>query len=224
MLTAVDEHLVQLRGIGHVEIAHHHQRTRRPVAATKVGVTGTLVEFTRSAVAQMTDENLTTEIEALFDTLGVSRIELLFAGEFVELLDLLAENFRQRVFLDATSAERVGLAFRHVELHTSDARAVLTAIVLFLHQKKQLVESPQRGAVAVVIISKRFAESHRRDPAFVFEEIAHDFVSAMIIRLSRVPALPPREPCGRSKHLPVRQQARHRHPIPQQSPPSRCPC
>ena len=224
MLTTIDQHLVQLRGIGHVEVAHHHQRPRRPVAATQIGMTGTFIKLAGGTVTQMADENLTTEIKAFLDALGVGRIELFFAGEFVELLDLLAENFGQRVFLDATPAERVGLTLWHVELHAADARAVLTTVVLFLHEKKQLVEAPQRGAVAVVIIGKRFAKSHRRDPAFVFEEIAHDCVSAMIIRLSRVPALLPQEPCGRSKHHPVRQRARHRDPIPQRSPPSQCPC
>ena len=110
MLSALDELAVELAGVGHVKVPHHHQGTRRPVAAAQVGMARAGIEFARGAVAQVADENFTTEVEVLLHARGQLRIQLFFANQFIEPLDFIAEQTRQRVFLGIAATENVRCA------------------------------------------------------------------------------------------------------------------
>ena len=96
------------------------------------------------------------------------------------LIDLLVvrteqslEYFVERVGLHAPFTEQEGLAGRHVQLHASDTGAVLTPIVLLLHQQVEFGHSPQRRIVFILIVLERFFQPHHRDAAFVGDFIAH---------------------------------------------------
>ena len=198
VLAAVDEHFVELAGVGHVEVAHHHQGAGRPVAAAQVRVAAARIEIARSAVAQVADEDFTAEVEVRLNAGRVLDVHRALAGHFEEVFDLLVEDLGQSVFGDAAAAVHVRLADGHVDLDAANTGAVLTAIVLLFHEEKQLVETPQAGAVTVVIIGQRLAESHSGDPAFVFEEVAHAWINRGITRLLHKRAHLLRGPCGRS--------------------------
>ena len=60
--------------------------------------------------------------------------------------------------------------------------AILAAVVLLFHQQEELVQSPEAGAVAIVIICQRFAEPDCGDPAFVGEEVAHAWEKSRVTR------------------------------------------
>ena len=56
-------------------------------------------------------------------------------------------------------------------------RAILTAIVLLLHQQEKLLESPKRRTVLLLKIRQRLQQPHQRNPAFVANVLAHELVT-----------------------------------------------
>ena len=70
MLSAVDKRLVQLRRIGHVEIAHDHERARRPVAAAQVRMAGALVEFAGRTNVKIIEGNIDTNFPRFLSSSG----------------------------------------------------------------------------------------------------------------------------------------------------------
>ena len=69
-----------------------------------------------------------------------------------------------------------GVARGHAELHARDARAVLAAVVLLLHEEEQLIKSVQRGSVFLNEIRNRFAKADESHATLVLDEIAHELV------------------------------------------------
>jgi hypothetical protein len=50
----------------------------------------------------------------------------------------------------------------------------LASVVLFLHEKKELVETPERGTIFILIICQRFLEANHGYAAFVGETVTHE--------------------------------------------------
>ncbi|NIP92392.1 MAG: hypothetical protein GWO24_02515, partial [Akkermansiaceae bacterium] len=154
MLTALDQLLVQLRGVGHVEVAHHHQGAGRPVAAAEVGMAGTGVELPGSSVAQVADQNLPREVELLLQHFGVVQVHHAFARHLVDTAQLVAEETCQGIAGGVPFPENVGLSLLHLELGTADAHSIVTAVVLLLHEEEQLPETPQGVSVTVLEVGE----------------------------------------------------------------------
>ena len=134
MLSALDQLTIQLAGVGHVEISHHHESARGPVAAAQVGMAGTGIELARGAVAQVTNQNFPTEVEVLFDAIGLLGIKFVLASEFVEPFDFRTEQAGERILFGIASTENIGGAHGHIELRATDADAIVTTVVLLFHE------------------------------------------------------------------------------------------
>ena len=173
MLADRDEAVVQLHRVGHVEIPGQHQVSRRPRAAPEERVARTQAVAAGGAVAEMSEVDLRSEVEVLFDRVGELRMDRAVGDLLAILLKEFLEDPVERVRLDVALAEHERLARRDVELHTRHTRAILSAVVLLLHQQKQLEEAPKRRAVFLLIIGERFEQPHKRHAAFVSDEIAH---------------------------------------------------
>ncbi len=65
------------------------------------------------------------------------------------------------------------VARRNVQLHGSNTRAVLAAVVLLLHEEIQLIEAPEGGAVFLVIVGKGLAQPDVGEAAFVADGVTH---------------------------------------------------
>ena len=177
MLTTLDHVAVQLRGVGHVEVSHHHEALRGPVATPHVGVTGGFSKGTRGSVSQVAHEHLTAELEVLLDDLGIFGIEVVLFAEAIKVPFGIQEDFLQGVFFDGPLAKQIRRAQRHVQLATADPLAVLTTIPLFHHQHVKLLIPPKRGAIFVFVVGQRFSQTHHCDAALVFDWIAHSLGS-----------------------------------------------
>ena len=136
MLPHRDEAVVQLHRVGHVEIPRQHQVPRRPWTAPEIGMAGAETIAARRAVAQVPEVEFRAEIKALLDRFRELRMNCPVGDLRLVLLQQLPENSVERIGLDVALAEHERLARRHVELNAGGARAVLAAVVLFLHQQE----------------------------------------------------------------------------------------
>jgi hypothetical protein len=60
-----------------------------------------------------------------------------------------------------------------VQLDGSQARAVLSAVMLLFHQQVKLIESLEGGTLLLLVVGKRLAQADECQAAFMFYGIAH---------------------------------------------------
>ena len=166
---------IELRRIGQREIAAEREIPRGPGAAAKVRMTGRRIVITARAIAQVAHEQLAAEIERLVHRVRKFGMNRAGGDMIIILLEQRLEDPVQRIGLNAPLAKHVGLARRHVHFHTSHARAVLTPVVLLLHQEEELGESPQWVPVFFLVVGQRLQEPHHRYAAFVGDFFTHGF-------------------------------------------------
>ena len=82
-------------------------------------------------------------------------------------LDLAGEDLGQALGADLAVAEQEGLAVLGADLDAADARAVLAAVVLLLHQEEELVKAVERGAVLLLIPLQVLGQPDKGNAAFV---------------------------------------------------------
>ena len=70
-----------------------------------------------------------------------------------------------------TLHERV--AMTHIQFYRSNTGTVLSAIMLFLHQKVQLIEAVKSGTEFLVVVSKWFTQTQEGDTTFVLDFVGH---------------------------------------------------
>ena len=73
-----------------------------------------------------------------------------------------------------TYAIDVNVSGTGIKLDVGQTGAVLTSIVLFLHENLHLVEAVERGAVSASIIVQRFEQPDEGHSTFVFDRFAHN--------------------------------------------------
>ena len=173
VLTHRGERLVELGRIGQIKIPAQRQVARRPRRAPKKRVTRAEAVAAAGAVAQMPHQRLAPKIEMLFHRVGEFRVDHAALEPLVILAEQRLENLVERIALHAPLTKHEGLAGRHVQLHARHAGAVLSAVVLFLHQEKQLGKTPQRRPVFFLIKTERLQQSHQCDSAFVSDRVTH---------------------------------------------------
>ena len=61
MLTTILHALVQLIGVGHIEVPHHHKGARGPVASAQIRMTRAIIELPRGSVAEVPHVNISSE-------------------------------------------------------------------------------------------------------------------------------------------------------------------
>ncbi len=173
VLAHADERLVQLLGVGHVEVAAEREVARRPGRTAEIRVTRGDVVTARGAVAQVADEQLASEIEVFFDRVGELGVDLAGGLLLFVLGEQDLEDFVERVGLHAALAKHERIARRDVEFHAGHARAVLAAVVLLFHEEEELGETPERRAVFFLVVGEGLQEPDQRYAAFVGDLVGH---------------------------------------------------
>ena len=74
-MTAINEVVIEIAGVRHVEVPRDHEGLCRVVRTTDIGMATAAPELTRGAVAEVSDEDLTAEIEVLFERDRIPRIK-----------------------------------------------------------------------------------------------------------------------------------------------------
>src|SRR5258707_481894 len=143
MLAHGDQAVVQLRRIRHVKIARQREIARRPGTPPKVGMTRAHAVPPRGAVAEMPHQQFAAKIKVLLYRLSElrmdnARITLIVIGSKEGFEDSV-----ERVRFHAALAKHVRFTRRHIELYAGDTRAVLTTVVLLLHQQEKLGKTPE---------------------------------------------------------------------------------
>ncbi|HBE97490.1 MAG TPA: hypothetical protein DDW68_10000 [Verrucomicrobiales bacterium] len=173
VLTTIQHPLVQLAGIGHVKISHHHQTPCGPIGPAQIGMTGTVIKFSRCPVTQVSHVNISSKIKIRAEIIRVLLIKKPLAMLPLQILELLAKELGQGILLGIPTSENIWLPRWHPDFGTTDSNPVLPTIVLLLHQKKQFIKAPESRPVTVLIIGQWLLQSHNGDSTLVFERIAH---------------------------------------------------
>lgn len=199
MLAAGDQLLVERTGIGHVEVSCQHEIAHGPVAFAKIGVAALLGVAPGSSVAEMSHHGFGGEGEAVLDGGDELRKHLPPLDQRFVLGDEVFKNAIKGVGLNAALAKHVGLSRRHVQFDGSDARPVLAAVVLLLHEEEDAVKTPQGSLVFLLVVAEGTLEPHQSHAAFVLDGVAHGKVdlrlSFTIVRpASARPQWPPGTP------------------------------
>ncbi len=230
MLAALDEGVVQIDSVGHVEISHDHEGAGGPVAAAEVRVAGAFIELPAGAVAEVADQDLTAEIEVIFNALRVAFVHHALAIHLKIGFHFFSEDLGECVGFDSPAAMDVGSSHGHVELHAANPGAVLAAVVLFFHEEEKLVQAPEAGAVAIIVVGQGLSQSHGGDSTFVLQGVAHagkyrgDKLCSVRLRPALSLELPVPQPFSQELfHLGLRRELFPHRPHPRWRP-SRCPC
>ena len=88
-------------------------------------------------------------------------------------IDQTVENQAERVGLNTALAKDVGFTGWDIQFQSAYSRAILSAVVLFFHEEKQLIETPQRGFVFLLIIRERLFQANEGNTALMSDGIAH---------------------------------------------------
>ncbi len=173
MLADADQRLVELGGVRQVEIPAQGKVAGGPGAPPEIGVAGAQVVAAAGPVAQVTEEELSTEVEILLHRLRELGMDDARGDHVVVLAEEILEDPVERVGLYVALAEHERIARGDVELHAGDTGAVLPAVVLLLHQEEELREPPERRPVLLLVVGKRLQEPHEGHSAFVGNKVAH---------------------------------------------------
>jgi len=167
-----DELVEQVGRVGHVEVAGD-----REVPAAHVVLAGERVAVREPVarvrpVPQVTKVDVGEEFARVLHRRVVHHRELA-RGESVDVLHHRVADPLDRVVLARSHPVQEFLAGRHVELDGGEARAVLSAVVLLLHEQVHAPQPPRGIAVPIAVVRQRLTETHQGEPAFVADEVAH---------------------------------------------------
>ena len=165
VLAQVDELVKQLVDVGHVEVAGHEQVAAHVVGLAQEGVAGLDAVAAVGSIAQVAQVDVAGEGYVFFDPCGV--LEALgLAGEALlnAVLDA-RKDVLNRLRVGRAVAADVALAGGHVELDSSEARAVLAAVVLLFHHEHHFVQAIKGRPVLVEVVVKGFAQTQEGNAA-----------------------------------------------------------
>jgi hypothetical protein len=83
------------------------------------------------------------------------------------------ENPLDGVVLVRADALEILLSGGHVELDDRQARAILAAVVLFLHEEIQPAQTPGGVAMPIAVVGQAMAKSDHGQPTVVIKGVAH---------------------------------------------------
>ena len=204
VLPALHHELIELVRVREVEVPHDHERAGRPGAAAHIGMQRAFAKVTRGAVAQVADVNLASHLELALDGHRIVLKGHIFAALLVALLLALPVHAAGDALvvlpqflkgltdtlhaLRAALAEHVGQPRGHIQLAAADAKAVLAAVALLLHQRLQRIEAIQRVAILRMIIAERLFKPHDSYAALMPDWVAHSGRGEGSAHSWRVPA------------------------------------
>ena len=149
--------------IRQVEVAAERQVLGAPVVAAQEGVDIVQPALARGGIAQVAHVEFADEGREGFGAAG---------GGFRRaglLLVHLIENLGDGRGASGTFAKHILVAGFGTQSHAGNARALLSAVVLLLHEEIEFVEGILRGAVFLLVVVERLAQAYHGHAAFVFE-------------------------------------------------------
>ena len=134
---------------------------------------GRAIKVAGRPIAQMPQEHLAPEIKVRLDGLGkLGKYRV--AGDLLVIgLQLAREDVSERQRGRVTIAEHESLPMGHVELHTPNASAILSTVVLFLHEEEELVESVKRRAMFLRVVTGLLEKAHKGNATFMCNVVTH---------------------------------------------------
>ena len=165
----------QVPRVGQVEVAGEHQVAARHVAAAQVRMAEFAAGTRVRAVAEVADHHFAEVRDATLELRGVEATQVL-GCQLVGRPHGLGEDPLDRRPLRGAHAVDERLACRHVALDHADAGAVLSAVVLLLHQEVEPAHGPQRVAELRLEPFDRLLQPDHCKAAFVGQAVAHGVV------------------------------------------------
>jgi len=92
-------------------------------------------------VAKMPKQYLTAKLEVVFHRPGKLRVNLSRINELLVSFQLAFEDTRERIRLCRALSGHIRLTGVDIEFHAANSCSVLPAVVLFLHEQKELIEA-----------------------------------------------------------------------------------
>ena len=155
-----------------IEIARHRNRARFSIGAPQIRMTHRTRTTTVRSVAKMPEHHFTKQAETTLQFEVAHRVERGLTHLARGRKGVIEESF-DRIAFGGAFAFKKRIARRHVEFRARNSRAVLAAIVLFLHQEIEAAKSPQRIAVLLRVPIEWLSQANKRKAAFVSERIRH---------------------------------------------------
>ena len=167
-----DQLIEQLVGVGHVEVAGQDEISAGGVVRAQIGVAvGQVIAGVRP-IAKVPQIHLAEEVTTSLQFVVAEVFEVLVAQR-VDVIHDNVEDALDGVVLVRADAFDVLDPRGHVELDDRDARAVLSAVVLLLHQQVQPAQSPGGVAVPLPVIAQRLPQPQQSQTAVVADRITH---------------------------------------------------
>ena len=146
MCRKVMEHLVN---VGHVEVAAQGEVARPPVVAAQERMHILQSALAGGGVAQVSHEQRC----------------LLGGGALSDAAEYLSDG----ILALGTLAEHIFLTGRSVKTYERHAGALLTAVVLFLHHKVELVKAIAASAIFLAVIFQRLKQAYHSHAALMLQ-------------------------------------------------------
>jgi len=126
------------------------------------------------AIAQMPKEYLSQERDMSLHEPGVlGDIRLVFF-QFLYLTHYFGEDICYRLVIAAPDPVKKRMAGFRIELYRCYSCPILAPVMLFFHEKVQLIEAIKYRPVLLQVIRERFAQPDECEAAFMFYFIAHE--------------------------------------------------
>ena len=173
VLSQADQDVEQFVDVGEVEVSSEREGPTSPVVLAQEWVYALNGVSAIGAVAQVTQEDLSSKGEFFLQPLGV------FQAFWVVLLCIgktphdLREQVFNGLFGDRAGTAQIAVARRNVELNVGQSHPVLTAVALFLHQEVHLVQAVKGRPIMVDVVLKRLFEPEQGYATLVLEEVTH---------------------------------------------------
>ena len=170
VLTQFDQLVEQLVGVRHVEVSGDDEVAGAPVVLAQEGVATLDLVLAIGAIPQVGQEDFASE--RMFSLQG-RRIPKRLSVQTFETTKRPGKNVLNRSAVHGAQAADVALAGRHVQLDVRQPGAILSPVVLFLHEEIHLVHAVKSRTVFVDVELEGLFETEHCDAALVLEEITH---------------------------------------------------
>ena len=176
ILPQLDQPVEQFVDIGQVKIPGQHQAPRHPVVLARDRVHVLDVVFAESPVTQVSQKNLAGKLHLFFQQQRILQHLRVLRDRFVDPDVDLLKNILDRSGSVRTHPVDINASGFRVQLDVGHSRAVLSPVVLLLHQDMHFVKSVERGAVLFQVVIGRLEQADKGNAALVFDRIAHNVV------------------------------------------------
>ena len=157
------KNLVHIR---HIEVAAKGEVLRAPVVPSQEGMHIRDAAFAGGGIAQVSHVNLTGKGK---HTLSVFRIVQLFFCQVFEVALHRIEYFGNGARTECTLAEHVFFTGIGFQLYASQPGTFLSAVMLFLHQQIEFVQTVHPCAVLLFVVLQRFQQAYHGDATFMLQ-------------------------------------------------------